>query len=110
MKKQVNRELEASITVEASLVLPIFILAMYTFIFLIQVFMVVEYVDQGLLETARYFEKIGYVYDYINNYEDNKEKCNYKRKRQLKAFLLELFVTYGSGHFYTENYMFPYLY
>lgn len=31
-------------------------------------------------------------------------KCNYKRKKQIKAFLLELFVTYGSAHFYTGNY------
>ena len=30
--------------------------------------------------------------------------CNYERKKQLNAFLLEFFVTYGAGHFYTENY------
>lgn len=31
-------------------------------------------------------------------------QCNYERKKQLNAFLLEFFVTYGAGHFYTENY------
>lgn len=68
----INRKtrVEASITVEASLVLPIFILAMYAFIFLIQVFMVQDEVQHGLLSTARYCEKIGYVYDYIMNYDD----------------------------------------
>lgn len=42
--------------------------------------------------------------EYTTYPENYNEKCNYKRKRQIKAFLLELFVTYGSGHFYTENY------
>ena len=36
--------------------------------------------------------------------EKNEIKCNYERKRQLKAFLLEFFLTYGAGHFYTHNY------
>ena len=29
--------------------------------------------------------------------------CEYKRKRQLVAFLLELFVGFGAGHFYRGN-------
>ena len=36
--------------------------------------------------------------------EDNDVKCNYKKKSQLKAFLLELFLCYGAGHFYIHNY------
>ena len=32
-------------------------------------------------------------------------KCEYKRKRQLVAFLLELFVGFGAGHFYVGNYL-----
>jgi hypothetical protein len=36
--------------------------------------------------------------------EESEIKCNYERKRQLKAFLLEFFLTYGAGHFYTHNY------
>lgn len=36
--------------------------------------------------------------------EDSEVKCNYERKRQIKALLLELLVTYGAGHFYMENY------
>lgn len=31
--------------------------------------------------------------------------CNYEKKRQLVAFLLELFVGFGGGHFYTERYL-----
>ncbi len=30
--------------------------------------------------------------------------CNYKKKSQLTAFLLELFISNGAGHFYVENY------
>jgi hypothetical protein len=32
------------------------------------------------------------------------EKCNYSQKRQLTAFLYELFLGFGAGHFYTERY------
>ena len=35
---------------------------------------------------------------------DNPIKCNYKKKSQLKAFLLELLLCYGAGHFYIHNY------
>ena len=31
-------------------------------------------------------------------------QCNYKQKSQLKAFLLELFLCFGSGHFYIHKY------
>lgn len=69
-----NKKLsKASITVEASLVLPIFIFAMYAFIFFIQVISIQQEVQQGLLQTARFCEKIGYVYDYVINYEDQEE-------------------------------------
>ena len=35
---------------------------------------------------------------------DNSIKCNYSKKSQLKAFLLELLLCYGAGHFYIHNY------
>ena len=35
---------------------------------------------------------------------DNSIKCNYKKKSQVKAFLLELLLCYGAGHFYIHNY------
>ncbi|MCQ2820949.1 MAG: TM2 domain-containing protein [archaeon] len=31
--------------------------------------------------------------------------CEYKRKKQLTAFLLELFVGFGAGHFYRGEYL-----
>jgi len=69
-----NKLSKASITVEASLVLPIFIFAMYAFIFFLQVLNVQEEIQQGLLRTARYCEKVGYVYDYVMDYEAEEKR------------------------------------
>lgn len=39
------------------------------------------------------------------NIAGNSTLCVYERKRQLTAFLLELFVGFGAGHFYRANYL-----
>lgn len=36
--------------------------------------------------------------------KDSYVMCTYQRKFQLYTFLLELFITFGVGHFYAENY------
>jgi hypothetical protein len=36
--------------------------------------------------------------------EDNLQNCNYQKKSQLLAFVLESFVTFGAGHFYIEDF------
>ena len=43
----------------------------------------------------------------LENYVDGEEKyCEYKqKKKQLTAFLLELFVGFGAGHFYRHHYL-----
>ena len=41
---------------------------------------------------------------YTNDPDKNEIGCTYKQKRQLKAFLFELFLCYGAGHFYIHNY------
>ena len=35
---------------------------------------------------------------------DTYNLCNYEKKKQLIAFLLEFFIMFGSGHIYSENY------
>lgn len=35
---------------------------------------------------------------------DSSKQCNYQKKKQLVAFLLEMFLGFGAGHFYTERY------
>lgn len=77
-----NKLSKASITVEASLVLPIFIFAMYAFIFFLQVLNVQEEIQQGLLRTARYCEKIGYVYDYVMDYEAEEKSKQTNQNQQ----------------------------
>lgn len=32
------------------------------------------------------------------------EMCQYQKKKQIVAFLLELLITFGAGHIYCENY------
>jgi hypothetical protein len=43
--------------------------------------------------------------DYDSFPFDTYEMCNYKKKKQLYAFLLETFLMFGVGHFYLENYL-----
>ena len=48
----------------------------------------------------------GYVSGFkYNKNLDNSLYCDYKQKKQLTAFLLELFVGFGAGHFYRGNYL-----
>ena len=37
--------------------------------------------------------------------KSNPKRCSIKRKKQLTAFLLELFVGFGAGHFYRHQYL-----
>jgi len=46
--------------------------------------------------------KEGYI-TYVDD-EVNFKFCNYKQKKQLIAFLLELCVGFGAGHFYRQEY------
>ena len=43
--------------------------------------------------------------EYGNDKNNSTDKCTYERKKQLTAFLLELFVGFGAGHFYRANYL-----
>lgn len=48
-----------------------------------------------------------YTIDSNNNtvYNTDKHLCDYKKKSQIKAFLLELFFPFGIGHYYINNYL-----
>ena len=39
-------------------------------------------------------------YDNYEDYLNDKPKCNYKSKQQIKAFLFSLFLSFGTPHFY----------
>lgn len=36
--------------------------------------------------------------------KDSLIRCNYLKRSKIKAFLLELFLSFGSGHFYCKNF------
>lgn len=59
-----NRK-KGSLTVEASLVLPIFLFAVVTFLYFFQIMWIQERVHFGLWETGKEFSKYGYVYDSV---------------------------------------------
>lgn len=51
------------------------------------------------------YNQICVCYDEYDSYPFDKfEMCNYKRKKQIIAFVLELFLMFGIGHFYLANY------
>jgi hypothetical protein len=69
-----KRKAGASLTVEAALVLPIFIYAIAAFIYLIQIFFLQEYLQKGITETGYYCTKYAYVYNYLLNYDESQNK------------------------------------
>lgn len=52
--------------------------------------------------------KPGYVPISSENKDSDFQYCKYKQKKQLVAFLLELFIGFGAGHFYRSAYGFAF--
>lgn len=61
----------ASITVEASLVLPVFIYAVVAFLYFIQILLIQENIQSAITQTGQFASQYGFIYDYIKNYEEN---------------------------------------
>lgn len=66
-----NKELKGLLTVEAALVLPIFIYAILAIVYFLQILWLQENLQNGITETGYFAAKYGYVYDYMHNYEGN---------------------------------------
>ena len=64
-----NKELKGLLTVEAALVLPIFIYAILAIIYFLQILWLQENLQNGITETGYFAAKYAYVYDYIQGYE-----------------------------------------
>jgi hypothetical protein len=71
------------LTVEAALVLPIFIYAVVALIYFFQIIYIQEILQNAITETGLYSAKYAYVYDYIINYE-NIDKENNKENKDNK--------------------------
>jgi hypothetical protein len=63
---------KASMTVEASLVLPLFILFMIAFVYFIQIITVQEQIQESITKTGMSLAKLAYVYDDFLDAEEAK--------------------------------------
>jgi hypothetical protein len=70
-----------SLTVEAALVLPVFIYIMIAFLYFLQIIRLQEMLQNAITETGFFTAKYAYVYDYIKEYEteDSDEDKNQKK-------------------------------
>lgn len=93
MKK--NRE-KGSLTVEASLVLPVFLFAIVALLYFFQVMWIQEQVHFGLWECGKEISRYGYIYDRVgvtgtepNSYKSVAEKCvsGLLTKEKMKEYL-----------------------
>ncbi|MFU0827952.1 MAG: hypothetical protein ACFWTJ_10570 [Lachnoclostridium sp.] len=67
-KKSKKKTIKGSLTVEAALVLPIFIYIIVAFLYFLQIIRLQEYLQNAITKTAFYTAKYAFVYDYINEY------------------------------------------
>lgn len=80
-----KRSVRASFTVEAALVLPIFIYAIVAFVYFLQIFLLQEYLQNAITETGYFSAKYAYIYEYLLNYGDTKDKSNDKDKSAIES-------------------------
>lgn len=69
-----------SLTVEAALVLPIFIYIIIAFVYFLQIIGIQENLQNAITETGFFTAKYAYVYDYLNEYEQNNDSQNDAQK------------------------------
>lgn len=68
-----ERKIHASLTVEAALVLPVFIYAAIAFIYFLQIVLLQEKLQEAITQTGYFSAKYAYVYEYLLHYEDTQE-------------------------------------
>jgi hypothetical protein len=71
--KKTSTKAKGSLTLEAALVVPIFIYAILAFIYFLQIINIQEAIQHALNETGLESVRYAYVYDYIKEF-DNKDK------------------------------------
>ena len=80
-----KKSVRASFTVEAALVLPIFIYAIVAIAYFLQIFLLQEYLQNAITETGYFSAKYAYIYEYLLNYDDTKEKDSNKDKSAIES-------------------------
>lgn len=66
-----NKNDQASITVEASLVLPVFIFGIMAILYFLQILLIQEIIQSAITQTGEFASQYAFIYDYIQNYEDD---------------------------------------
>ncbi len=78
INKNYLRVVRGSLTVEAALVLPIFIYVIIAFLYFLQIIRMQENLQNAITETGFYTAKYAYVYDYLMEYEKEDDSGNKK--------------------------------
>ena len=86
MKKQNEK---GSITVEASLIMPVFLSVILFFLYFFQIMLIQERVSIGLWETAKEISKYGYIYDAYGMEEMESDYYMSMTRKLLGGFLTE---------------------
>lgn len=73
MKVRKGLTTKGSLTLECSLILPIFIFAIMAFLYLFQIFILHDMLQQAITKEGLELSKYGYAYQYISDYEETDE-------------------------------------
>lgn len=80
----VNGGRAGSITVEASLILPVYIFSIMALIYILQIILIQNNIHSAMIQSGEFLSRYAYVYDYIQNYGEeensiNKENIDYEK-------------------------------
>lgn len=86
-----TKKVAASVTVEAALIMPIFMFVMVGFLFFFQIFKLQEDIQESITRVSKVASQYGYVYEYLQNSseeaEDTKESKDHSAaKRVIQGF------------------------
>lgn len=80
-----RKKVTASITVEATLIMPIFLFALVAFLFFFQIFQLQEDIQESITRVSKVASQYGYVYEYLQNTSNVEETKQQEEKTQETA-------------------------
>lgn len=106
-----HRKLEGSLTVEAALVLPIFIYFMIAFIYILQILSIHEHIQNAITEIGYETTRYAYVYHRIEEYQGDEERDGDLDEVSEDSFFqnIDIIFTRGIGSTYYKMQLNKYL-